>query len=70
MAEYEWYGRVTLVESKNTLAESPWLNPNGTVESTWPNPKILWPNHHGRITLAESDQDSCWMTLAESESDC
>ena len=36
----EWYGRITMVESENRMAESP-----------WPNPRIGWPNPNG---MAES----------------
>ena len=59
--------RVDMAESENTLVESPFPNPSGMAESTWPNPRILdrvtlaesentWPSHLGRIReyLAES----------------
>ena len=39
-----WPNLSGMAEYENTLAESPWSNPNGMAESTWPNPRILWPN--------------------------
>ena len=63
MAEYEWYGRIILAES-DWLAESPWPNPTG-----WPSPTRraagpLWPSP---TVLAESEWNSFWTSLPESE---
>ena len=33
LAESQWYGRVTLTESENVLAESPWPSTGGMAES-------------------------------------
>ena len=64
MTESEWHGRVSMAESEwdslwITFAESDWagrivlaVSENTSAESPWPNPKILRPNHHGRLRMA------------------
>ena len=43
----EYFGRITMAEPENTLAESP-----------WPNPRILWPSHLGRTRMGNSIENS------------